>query len=81
MTICPAQGPSITRYRGLHIVKSKAFSMEQGAAPRDLLRRRVRVAEFYLLPVGVAGPQAVTTASAADGPSTGLMRGKYRSGA
>jgi hypothetical protein len=55
--------------------------MEQGAAPRDLLRRRVRVAEFYLLPVGVAGPQAVTTASAADGPSTGLMRGKYRSGA
>lgn len=25
--------------------------MEQGAAPRDLMRRRVRVAEFYLVPI------------------------------
>ncbi len=46
------EGPNITRYRGLNVIRSKAFSMEQGAAPRDLLRRRVRVSEFYLIPYG-----------------------------
>eukprot|EP00961_Rhodomonas_salina_P304951 3941793-Rhodomonas_salina.1 len=46
------EGPNITRYRGLNIIRSKAFSMEQGAAPRDLLRRRVRVSEYYHIPVG-----------------------------
>lgn len=41
------QGPTISKYRGLNIIKSRAFSMEEGAAPRDVLRRRVRTAEFY----------------------------------
>lgn len=45
-------GPDMPFYRGLKIIKSKAFSMEEGSAPRDLLRRRVRVAEMY---VGTAG--------------------------
>jgi len=35
-------------YRGLKIIKSKAFSLDEGSAPRDVMRRRVRVAEFYL---------------------------------
>jgi len=29
------------------VIKSRAFSMEEGGAPRDVLRRRVRTAEFY----------------------------------
>lgn len=41
--------------RGLNIVKSRAFSMEEGAAPRDVLRRRVRTAEFYYGPVEFSG--------------------------
>lgn len=45
------QGPMIAKYRGLNIIKSRAFSMEEGAAPRDVLRRRVRTAEFYYGPV------------------------------
>jgi len=40
-------GPMMDIYRGLKIVKSKAFSLEEGNAPRDLMRRRVRVGEFY----------------------------------
>jgi len=42
------QGPDMTFYRGLKIIKSKAFSLDEGSAPRDLMRRRVRVAEFYV---------------------------------
>lgn len=42
------QGPTLDTYRGLSIVKSKAFSMDEGLMPRDLLRRRVRVAEHYV---------------------------------
>ena len=45
-----AQGPDVKTYRGIRIIHSRAFSIEEGSAPRDLLRRRVRVAEFYLLP-------------------------------
>jgi len=41
-------GPDMTMYRGLRIIKSKAFSLSEGSAPRDVLRRRVRVAEFYV---------------------------------
>lgn len=44
------EGPNIPRYRGLNVIRSKAFSIENGSAPRDLLRRRVRVAEYYLIP-------------------------------
>jgi hypothetical protein len=63
------QGPDVKSYRGIRIIHSRAFSIEEGSAPRDLLRRRVRVAEFYLLPTcrsgdweadadGVAGDRA-----------------------
>jgi hypothetical protein len=41
-------GPDLPIYRNLKIVKSKAFSLEEGSAPKDLLRRRVRVAEFSI---------------------------------
>lgn len=43
-------GPSINTYRGLKIINSRSFSMEDGAPPRDVLRRRVRVAEYYRIP-------------------------------
>ena len=43
------QGPDLPMYRGLKIVKSKAFSLDEGSAPRDIMRRRVRVAEYYLI--------------------------------
>ena len=49
------QGPTISKYRGLNIIKSRAFSMEEGAAPRDVLRRRVRTAEFYYGPIKYSG--------------------------
>lgn len=45
-----AQGPDLPSYRGLSIVHSRKFSMDAGTAPRDLLRRRVRVAEYYRIP-------------------------------
>ena len=39
-------GPDMDMYRGLKIIKSKAFTLDEGSAPRDMLRRRVRVAEY-----------------------------------
>ena len=44
-------GPELNSYRGLKIIESRMFSMENGQPPRDLLRRRVRVAEYYRVPV------------------------------
>jgi hypothetical protein len=44
------QGPSLDSYRGLNIIHSRQYSLETGAPPRDLLRRRVRVAEYYRIP-------------------------------
>ena len=44
------QGPDISTYRGLDIIPTRSFSMEVGAHPRDILRRRVRVAEYYRIP-------------------------------
>lgn len=44
------QGPDIASYRGLNIIHSRSFSTETGVPPRDLLRRRVRVAEYYRIP-------------------------------
>lgn len=44
------QGPDMPFYRGLKVIKSKSFSLDEGSQPRDLLRRRVRTAEFYLIP-------------------------------
>ena len=43
-------GPEIGSYRGLKIINSRSFSMEDGAPPRDVLRRRVRTAEYYRIP-------------------------------
>ncbi len=40
-------GPEMSTYRGIGIIHTRAFSMETGAPPRDILRRRIRVAEFY----------------------------------
>jgi hypothetical protein len=44
------QGPDLQSYRGLKIIHTRAFSLETGVAPRDMLRRRVRVAEYYRIP-------------------------------
>lgn len=44
------QGPDIPSYRGVNIVKSRSFSLEKNMPPRDVLRRRVRVAEYYWVP-------------------------------
>ena len=41
------QGPDLGTYRGLSVVHSRAFAMEVGQHPRDILRRRVRTAEYY----------------------------------
>lgn len=45
-----AQGPELASYRGLSIIHSRKFSMDTGTTPRDLFRRRVRVAEYYRIP-------------------------------
>jgi len=42
-----AQGPDLPSYRGLSIINTRQFSLESGQAPRDMLRRRVRVSEHY----------------------------------
>lgn len=44
------EGPDIKTYRNIRIIHSHSFPIQDGEAPRDLLRRRVRVSEFYLLP-------------------------------
>lgn len=40
-------GPDLSSYRGINIIHSRSFSMDPGTPPRDILRRRVRVAEYY----------------------------------
>jgi hypothetical protein len=45
-----ADGPNLAKYRGLDVIHSRSFSTETGARPRDLLDRRVRVAEYYVIP-------------------------------
>ena len=45
-----AQGPDLPSYRGLQIINTRQFSLEAGTAPRDMLRRRVRVCEHYRIP-------------------------------
>ena len=45
-----AQGPDLPSYRGLSFIPSRKFSLDSGEAPRDLLRRRVRVAEYHRIP-------------------------------
>ena len=36
-------GPELPSYRGLSFINTRKFSLDAGTAPRDLLRRRVRV--------------------------------------
>jgi hypothetical protein len=48
-------GPELSKYRGLTVINTRSFSLEAGRAPRDLLVRRVRVAEHYALPPMRAG--------------------------
>jgi len=81
-----AEGPEIKSYRGIRIIHSRAFPMEEGSAPRDLLRRRVRVSEFYVVPnccsnLKAAAQPAADEAAAAGGggserlmPATGIAR-------
>ena len=45
-----AQGPDLPSYRGLSIINTRQFSLEAGTAPRDMLRRRVRISEHYRIP-------------------------------
>ena len=45
-----AQGPDLPSYRGLQVINTRQFSLEAGTAPRDMLRRRVRVCEHYRIP-------------------------------
>lgn len=45
-----ASGPDLPSYRGVSIINSRKFSMDAGTAPRDMLRRRVRVSEHYRIP-------------------------------
>jgi len=42
-----AEGPNLPSYRGLSIIHSQKFSLEPGKKPRNVLKRRVRVAEHY----------------------------------
>ena len=60
------EGPILNKYRGLNVIKSRAFSMEEGGAPRDVLRRRVRTAEFYY---GNCGPKTTDRADGLGGVS------------
>jgi hypothetical protein len=46
-----AQGPDLPSYRGLNIIHSQKFSLEPGRKPRNVLKRRVRVAEYYWVPL------------------------------
>lgn len=72
------EGPDVKAYRGIRIIHSRAFPIEEGSAPRDLLRRRVRVAEFYVVPncTSSDGGGALPAAepAAAEEVSTGLSR-------
>ena len=45
-----AAGPELPSYRGLSIIHGRKFSLDTGTAPRDLLRRKVRVAEYHHIP-------------------------------
>ena len=42
-----AEGPNLPSYRGISIIHSQKFSLEPGRKPRNVLKRSVRVAEYY----------------------------------
>ena len=60
------QGPDVKSYRGIRIIHSRSFSIEEGSAPRDLLRRRVRTCEFYLVPNCASGADTGVGGDGAD---------------
>ena len=66
------EGPLISKYRGLNVIKSRAFSMEEGAAPRDVLRRRVRTSEYYFGNMNAEGTER-TGGAALRGGDTKLL--------
>jgi hypothetical protein len=43
-------GPNLSSIRGVSVINTRSFTMETGIPPRDVLRRRVRVAEYYRIP-------------------------------
>lgn len=44
------EGPTLAKYRGLQIIHSRKYELETNTEPRDILRRRVRVGEYYRIP-------------------------------
>jgi hypothetical protein len=59
-------GPDLKSYRGLSVIHSRHFSLEAGRQPRDLLNRRVRVAEYYKIPAMTANLMNQTSVSLYD---------------
>jgi hypothetical protein len=43
-------GPNLAKYRGLQIIHSRKYELEANTEPRDVMRRRVRVGEYYRVP-------------------------------
>ena len=69
------EGPDIKTYRNIRIIHSHSFPIQDGEAPRDLLRRRVRVSEFYLLPnCGNHQPQSINNNNNNNIQLSGLQR-------
>ena len=71
------EGPDVKAYRGIRIIHSRAFPIEEGSAPRDLLRRRVRVSEFYVIPNCSSGSLPSSSSSSvvvSNGQLSGLQR-------
>jgi hypothetical protein len=71
------EGPDVKAYRGIRIIHSRAFPIEEGSAPRDLLRRRVRVGEFYVVPNCCSTTASAAASGVADdelGINSGLLR-------
>ena len=73
------EGPNLSSYRGIRIIHSHQFPLQDGEAPRDLLRRRVRVAEFYLIPncsnAAFNNEEAVYSGDTGAPPASNMMRG------
>lgn len=44
------EGPNLVKYRGLQIIHTRKYALEENTEPRDILRRRVRVGEYYHIP-------------------------------
>ena len=68
------EGPNLQSYRGIRIIHSHQFPMQEGEAPRDLLRRRVRVSEFYLIPNCSNGVFLSSSSTSGSGSETERMR-------